>query len=220
MKTYLSAIFLGLFAVSYSQVITEEEFRNKVKAAQENCVGAHENVVYRTNAGFATDLWERDVRFNNALIVKFFNQPSAQKIVSGVDLNMQDKKNWAYTITQQEAANLLGLHGVKITNSHGNLLINARQNQLYAESVVDGQKIILDLYCPKEEFLEILRIGKEQSIEFQITGYWATPGADHQLTGVLTGVSAVKQTVSCSNGHEYDKALGYKFCPKCGQPLE
>ena len=35
MKTYLSAILLVLFTVSYSQVITEEEFRNKVKAAQE-----------------------------------------------------------------------------------------------------------------------------------------------------------------------------------------
>jgi hypothetical protein len=220
MKKILSLYFLGLFSIAYSQVISEEEFRIKVKTEQENCVGAHESIVLQINEGFAKSIWGKKVRFNDANIIKFFNYPSGEEVSAGVDVYMKDRKNWAYVFDQKAAADLLQENGVKVIHSFNTLWITARQNLLHAETTWEEQKIVLELYCPGQSCLEKLRTGKTQSIEFLVTGYWGSVTSNSKIYGVLTNVNAEKQIIKCSNGHEFDKVIGYKFCPVCGEPLE
>ena len=96
---------------------------------------------------------------------------------------------------------------------------------MYAESKKEGHEITLELYCPHESLLEVLRIGRTQSIEFLITGYWGGVSSDGgksdaKIYGVLTLVNTEAQLIKCSNGHGFDKDVGHKFCPTCGEPLK
>ena len=220
MKNISFLIVLSLSVVTYSQVITEDELILMVKSAQEKSAGAHESIVLRTNEKFAKTIWGKKVRFNETNILRFFNHPSGEKVSAGVDLYSSNKNSWVYSYDQRTAADLLIENGVRVTQSYNTLWINARQDLIFAESKKDGHRIILELYCPHQRFLELLRIGQTQSIEFLITGYRGSASSDNKIYGVLAQVNAEKQVVKCSNGHEFDKALGYKFCPTCGEPLE
>jgi len=220
MKTLSFLLFLCLPAVVSSQVITEEEISTMVKDAQEKCDGAHQSILLQSNEDFAKAIWGKKVRFNEAYIVRFFNHSAGEKVSAGVDILKSKAGGWVYEYDQQKAADLLTKNGVNVTQSYNTRWIKARQNLLYAEVKKDGTKIIMELYCPYQRFLEILRTGKTQSIEFLITGYEGSLTSSTKIYGVLTEVYENKQVVKCSNGHEFDKALGYKFCPNCGEPLE
>ena len=215
--------FIGILcfcAVGYAQVISEDEFRQKVKEAQDKCVGAHASVVSRANEDFAKELWGKKIRFNNAEIIRFFDHSSGEKVVGGVDISKGNKKTFAYEYDQQVTAKLLTDNGLRVTQSYNTQWLKARQPLLYAESKQGGQKTILELYCPQQSFLEILRVGQTQSIEFLVTGFWGNPSTSDKIVGVITQVHTEKQVVKCSGGHEFDKSLGYKFCPTCGETLE
>ncbi len=216
-------IFLGVLSfcvMASSQVISEDEFNKMVKSAQDKSVGAHATVVSRANADFAKAIWGKKIRFNNAEIIRFFDHSSGEKVAGGVDIYNGDKKNFTYEYDQQSAAKLFTDNGLRVTQSYNTQWIKARQPLLYAESKVGEQKTILELYCPQQSFLEILRIGQTQSIEFLITGYWGSTASSSKIVGVITQVHTEKQVVKCSAGHEFDKALGHKFCPTCGEALE
>ena len=220
MKNISFLLFLSFSVLAYSQVITEEEIKSKVKDAQEKSVGAHESIILKANEDFAKSIWGKKVRFNDANIIKFFRHSSGEKVSAGVDIHSSIKNGWAYEYDQKTAADLLTENGVRVSPSYNTLWIKANQDLLYAETNMGGQKIILELYCPHQKFLELLRIGKTQSIEFLITGYRGSVSSNSKIYGVLTQVHAEKQVTKCSNGHEFDKAPGYKFCPTCGEPLE
>lgn len=220
MKTLSFLLFLWLPAVVISQVITEEEISTMVKSAQEKSEGAHQSILIQANEDFAKAIWGKKVRFNEASIVRFFSHSAGEKVSAGVDILKSKPGSWVYEFDQQKAADLLTKNGVNVTQSYNTRWIKARQNLLYAEVKKDGTKVILELYCPYQRFLEILRTGKTQSIEFLITGYEGSITSSTKIYGVLTEVYVDKQVVKCSNGHEFDKALGYKFCPTCGEPLE
>ena len=220
MKNIFVLGFLSLSLALSSQVISEDEFRQMVKSAQDNSSGAHPSVVSRTNADFAKSIWGKKVRFNEAEIIRFFNHASGEKVSAGVDIFSADKKNWNHAMDQQVAADLFTANGVRVTNSYNTLWIKARQDILYAENTLQDPKIILELYCPQQSLLEVLRMGQTQSIEFLITGYWGSVNSSSRILGILTQVHTEKQVSKCSNGHEFDKALGYKFCPSCGEALE
>ena len=133
---------------------------------------------------------------------------------------MKSKKNWRYTFDPKKSTDLLTNNGVRVTESSNQPWIIARQNILYAENVNEDHKITLELYCTYQEFLETLRIGQTQSIEFLISGFSGSISSDSKIYGVLTKVNTEKQTIECSNGHKFDKGTGYNFCPTCGEPLE
>lgn len=220
MKNIVSLLLLSISAVAYSQVITEEELSLMIETAQEKCVGAHQSILLRTNEDFAKAIWDKKVRFNNARIVRFFSHSAGEKVSAGVDILKSTPKSWVYAFDQKAAADLFTGNGVRVTQSYNTQWIKARQNIMHAEVEKEGRKIILELYCPKDSFLEILRIGKTQSVEFLITGYRGSTTSNCNIYGVLTEVHAEKQVLKCVNGHEFDKALGYKFCPTCGEPLK
>ena len=220
MKNLFFIVFLGFSAVAYSQVMTEEELQEMVKSGQDKSVGAHQSIVQIANEDFAKSIWGKKVRFNNAKIVRFFGHPSGEKVSAGVNINSTNQNSWLYTFDLKTAANLLQANGVRVTESYNTLYISANQNLLYAEDTTGGYTTTLELYCPKQKFLEVLRIGQTQSIEFLITGYRASVSSGSKIYGVLTEVYAEKQVVKCANGHEFDKAMGYKFCPVCGEPLK
>ena len=220
MKNVFFLLFLSFSILANSQVITGEELHLKVKSAQENCEGAHESIVLRTNEELANSLWGKTVRLNDATVIKFFNHSAGEQLSGGVDILMSKNKSWSYAYDPQAVSDLLTKNGVRVTESYRKLWINAKQDLLLAEIEVEGQKTILTLYCPHENLLQLLRIGKTQSIEFLISGYWGNTTTDNKIYGVLTQVNAEKPIIKCSNGHEYDKATGYKFCPKCGEPLK
>jgi Zn finger protein HypA/HybF involved in hydrogenase expression len=220
MKNVFVLLFLSFSTVAYSQVITEEELKLKVESAQEKCVGAHESIVQRTNEEFAKFIWGKKVRFNEANIIRFFGHPSGEKVSAGVDIYTSNKNSWGYSYDQKTAADLLIENGVRVTQSYNTLWISANQDLLFAENKKEGHKIILELYCPHQRFLDVLRTGQTQSIEFLITGYRASVSLDSKIYGVLTQVHVEKQVIQCSNGHEFDKDLGYKFCPTCGESIK
>jgi len=221
MKNVLFLLFLSFSVLAYSQVITEEELKSRVHNAQEKCVGAHESIVRITNEEFAKSIWGKKVRFNEASIIRFFGHPSGEKVTASVDIYSSNNKSWDYVYNQRTAADLLIENGVRLTQSRNTLWIKANQVLLFAESErEEGRKIVLELYCPHQRFLELLRTGQNQSIEFLITGYRASVSSDSKIYGVLTQVHVEKQVIKCSNGHEFDKNVGYKFCPTCGEPLE
>jgi len=220
MKNIYFLILLGFSFTAYSQLITGEELQLKVRSAQENCIGAHESIVLRTNENLAKSLWGNNVRLNEAAIIKFFSYPGGENVAGGVDINMAKNKRWSYSYDPKATGDLLQENGVRVTQSYDKLKINAKQNLILAENIQDSTKIILELYCPYEKFLEIIRIGQTQSIEFLVTGCWGSATADTKIKGVLTRVNAEKPLIKCSKGHEYDKVVGYKFCPKCGEPLK
>lgn len=220
MKTLSFLLFLCLPTLVLSQVLTEEEISTMVKDAQEKCEGAHQSILIQANEDFAKAIWGKKVRFNEASIVRFFNHSAGEKVSAGVDILKSVPGGWVYEFDQQKAADLLAKNGVNVTQSYNTRWIKAKQNLLYAEVKKNGTKVILELYCPYQRFLEILRTGKTQSIEFLITGYEGSVTSSTKIYGVLTEVYENKQVVKCSNGHEFDKAMGYKFCPNCGEPLE
>ncbi len=135
-------------------------------------------------------------------------------------INSSSKNTWSYSYDQQKTADLLIANGVRVTKSYNTLTIIARQDLLYADNNKQENKTVLELYCPQQRFLEILRTGQTQSIEFLITGYRANTSSASTIYGILTEVNVEKQVVTCSNGHEFDKDAGYKFCPTCGEPLK
>ncbi len=220
MKKLSFLVFLGFSVIAYSQVLTEEEITSMVEEAQQKSVGAHQSVLVRANEDFAKSIWGKKVRFNAAEIVRFFRHSSGEKVSAGVDILSSNKNSWAYEYDQKTAADLLTDNGVRVTQSYNTLWIKANQDLLYAENKNEGQKVSLELYCPHERFLEILRIGQAQSIEFLITGFRGNPSSGSKIYGVLTEVHVEKQVIKCANGHEFDKATGYKFCPTCGAALE
>jgi len=220
MKSISFLLFLSISVLTYSQVMTEDELKEMVENAEQKSAGAHASVIQRTNEEFAKSIWGKKVRFNEANIIRFFNHPSGEKVAGGVAINSSDRNKWSYSYDQNTAATLLKDNGVRITNSYNTQWIIARQDLLYADNNKEDDKIVLELYCPQQRFLEILRTGQTQSIEFLITGYRASTSSDSKIYGVLTEVNVEKQVVKCSNGHEFDKAAGYKFCPSCGEPLE
>jgi Zn finger protein HypA/HybF involved in hydrogenase expression len=220
MRKLFISVLLSLSVVAFSQVITGEELHLKVKSAQEDCEGAHESIVLRTNEELAKSLWGKTVRLNEAMVVKFFNHTAGEQVSGGVDVLLTRNKAWSYAYDQKTVSDLLTANGVRVTQSYNKQWINAKQDILLAETEKNGQKIILKLYCPHEKLLQLLRIGKTQSIEFLISGYFGNTTSADNIYGVLTKVNAEKPYIKCSNGHEYDKATGYKFCPECGEPLK
>lgn len=220
MKTISFLIFLSISFTVYSQTMSEEELRVMLTTAQDECVGAHESIVLRTNEELAKSIWGKPIRFNDANVIRFFNHSAGEAVTGGVDINMTKTKTWGYAYDQKAIADLLMANGIRVTESYRKLWINARQDILYAESIKDEHKTILELYCPSQELLQMIRTGRPQSIEFLVTGFWASPTTDVKINGVLTKVNTEKQVIKCSNGHEYDKVIGYKFCPKCGEPLK
>jgi hypothetical protein len=220
MKNISFLLFLCFSTVAFSQLITEVELKDMVESAQEKCVGAHESIVRQANEDIAKSIWGKKVRFNDANVTKFFVHSSGEKVSAGFNISTSNKKSWVHTYNQQTAADLLVENGVRVTQSYNTLWIKANQNLLFAENIKEGRKTILELYCPHQRFLELLRTGQAQSIEFLITGYLGSVSSNSKIYGVLTQVNAEKQSVKCSNGHEFDKAAGYKFCPTCGEPLE
>lgn len=220
MKNTFILFFLSLSYAAFSQVITEDELSSMVKDAQEKCEGAHQSILLQANEDFAKAIWGKKIRFNEASIVRFFNHSGGEKVSGGVDILKSTSSGWVYEFDQQKAADLLTKNGVNVTTSYNTQWIKARQNLLYAEVRENGTKTILELYCPQQRFLEVLRTGKTQSLEFLITGYKGSVKSNTKVYGVLTEVYENKQVVRCSNGHEFDKALGHKFCPECGGALE
>jgi hypothetical protein len=220
MKTVSFLLLLCIPALAFSQVLSEDELQLMVKTAQDKSVNAHQSVIQRTNEDFAKSIWGKKIRFNDATIVRFFTHASGEKVSAGVDIQNSYPGNWAYSYDQKTAADLLIANGVRVTTSYNTLWIIARQDVLYAENTKEGKKTTLELYCPKQEFLEVLRTGQNQSIEFLITGYQGSIASTSKIYGVLTKVNTEKQVVTCSNGHKFDKSLGYKFCPTCGEPLK
>jgi hypothetical protein len=220
MKNIFILMLLVFSVIASAQVITEDQLTEMVKEAQEKCEGAHSTIVLRVNEDFAESIWGKTIRFNSADIIRFFNHASGEKVYGGVGILNGNKNSWSFEYDQQATADLLTKNGVRVTNSYNTLWIIARQDLLYAESKVEPQKTILELYCPKPELLEVLRVGKQQSIEFLITGYAGSVSSSAKIYGVLTQVYNTKQVVTCVNGHEFDKSLGYKFCPVCGEELK
>ncbi len=214
------SLFLSVSLTTYSQVITGEELQLMIESAQKNCVGAHESIVLRTNENLAKSLWGKKVRLNETNIIKFFNYPAGENLSAGVDVYMSKNKSWSYSYDPKTVANLLTDKGVRVTQSYDKLKINAKQDLILAENEQDSTKIILELYCPYEKFLEDLRIGQTQSIEFLVSGCWGSATKDTKIHGVLIQVNAEKPIIKCSNGHKFDKEVGYKFCPDCGEPLK
>ena len=213
-------LLLSISAIAYSQVIPEEEFTMMLDRAQENCVGAHENAILKINEEFAKSIWGKKIRFNEASIIKYFKHPSGEEVSTGVDIAMSNNKSWAYEYDQKTASDLFAENGVRVGPSFNTLWIKANQALVYAENEKEGHKIILELYCPQQSILEKIRTGKTQSIEFLITGVRGSVSSNNKIYGILTQVHTEKQVSKCSNGHEFDKGLGYKFCPSCGEPLE
>lgn len=220
MKNVFFLWFLSFSVLAFSQVMTEDELKLMVQSAQDKSAGAHQSVVQRTNEEFAKSIWGKKVRFNQAGIIRFFNHSAGEKVSSGVNITKSSQNSWAYSFDQQSAADLLTKNGVRVTKSYNTLWIVARQELLYAESKTEGNKVSLELYCPQQSFFELLRIGQTQSIEFLITGYKGSASSGTKIYGVLTQVHAEKQVIKCSNGHEFDKSLGHKFCPTCGEPID
>lgn len=220
MRNTFFLLFLGFSLTAFSQVITENELSTMVKDAQEKCEGAHQSILLQANEDFAKAIWGKKIRFNEASIVRFFNHSGGEKVSAGVDILKSTSSGWVYEFDQQKAADLLTKNGVNVTTSYNTQWIKARQNILHAEVKNDGVKTILELYCAQQRFLEVLRTGKTQSLEFLITGYKGGASSNTRIYGVLTEVYENKQVVKCSNGHEFDKALGHKFCPTCGEALE
>jgi len=220
MKNLSFLLFLSFSVLAYSQVMTEDELKEMVESAVQKSAGAHSSVVQRTSEDFAKSIWGKKVRFNEANIIRFFDHPSGEKVAGGVAINSSSKNTWSYSYDQQKTADLLIANGVRVTKSYNTLTIIARQNLLYADNNKQENKTVLELYCPQQRFLEILRTGQTQSIEFIITGYRANTSSASTIYGVLTEVYVEKQVVSCSNGHEFDKAAGHKFCPTCGEALK
>jgi hypothetical protein len=219
MKNIFFLSFLCLSLATFSQVITGEELQIMVESAQKSSVGAHESIVLRTNENFAKTMWGKKVRLNETSVIKYFSYPSGEKVVAGVDVNMSKGKQWRSLYDPKSVATLLLENGVRVTQSYDKLTINAKQDLILAENETDSTKIVLELYCPQEKFLEVLRIGQTQSIEFLITGCWGSTSTDTKIHGVLTQVNGEKPIIKCSNRHEFDKDAGYKFCPTCGKPL-
>jgi hypothetical protein len=220
MKNLSFLLFLSFSFVAYSQVITEDELNSLVESAVQKSAGAHSSVIQRTSEDFAKSIWGKKVRFNEANIIRFFNHPSGEKVAGGVAINSSSKNTWSYSYDQQKTADLLKANGVRVTKSYNTLTIIARQDLLYADNNKQENKTVLELYCPQQRFLEILRTGQTQSIEFLITGYRANTSSASTIYGVLTEVHVEKQVLTCSNGHEFDKAAGHKFCPSCGEALK
>lgn len=220
MKNTFFLLFLGFQAFANAQLITGEQLTLMIDEGQDKCIGAHESVVITTNEASAKAVWGQQVRINDANIIKFITRPSGEKVSPGFDIYANNKGKLGYEYDPSSIENLLSTHGVRVSQSYNQPWINARQNILYAEKIKEGNKIILELYCPYQEFMEVLRIGKTQSIEFLITGMSGSPNTNSKIYGVLTKVNTEKQTIQCTNGHEYDKNTGYKFCPECGEPLE
>jgi len=220
MKKLSFLLFLSISAITYSQVIPGEEFRTMIKNAQESCEGAHESAIRGTNEEFARSIWGKKVRFNEADIIRFFKHASGEKVSAGMDITRSKSKGWVYEYDQKAASDLFTGNGVRVIQSYNTLMIKANQVLLYAENEKDGHKTILELYCPQQSVLDMLRAGKTQSIEFLVTGVKGSASSNSNIYGILTQVHTEKQVIKCSNGHEFDKSLGYSFCPTCGEPLK
>jgi hypothetical protein len=220
MKKCILLLLVGISIAGRSQVLPEDEFTNMVRQAQDQCQGAHESVVRSINEEFGTSIWGKRIRMNEADIVRFIQRTSGEKVSAGVDLTNLTKDKWVYEYDQKTASELMAGKGINVTTSYNSLWIKANQPMVYAEHEKEGRKIILELYCPTQEVLLKLRTGKKQSIEFLVTGYRGSTTGNDKIFGILIQVNDEKQVVKCANGHEFDKALGYKFCPTCGEPLE
>ena len=188
MKKLIWILLTGVSVAGTSQVLSEDEFRMMADQAREEVPGAHQSVVRAINEEFAGSVWRKEIRLNDADILRFIQGTSGEKISAGIDLTNLTGNGWVFQFDQQAVADLLTEKGVQVTTAFNNLLIKANQTLVAAEDTHEGHKITLELYCPSQEVLQKLRTGRQQTIDFLITGYRGSGSGNSKITGILTQV--------------------------------
>lgn len=188
MKKLIWILMTGISVAGTSQVISEEAFRMMADQAREDIQGAHQSVVRAINEEFAGSVWRKEIRLDSADILRFHQGTSGEKISAGVDLTNLTGNGWVYPFDQQAVADLLTEKGVQVTTAFNNLLIKANQTLVTVEDTHEGQKITLELYCPTQEVLQKLRTGRQQTIDFLITGFRGSGPGNSKISGILTQV--------------------------------
>ena len=188
MKKLIWILMAGISVAGNSQVISEEAFRTMVDQARDEVPGAHQSVVRAINEEFAGSVWRKEIRLDNADILRFNQGTSGEKISAGIDLTNLTGNGWVFQFDQQAVADLLTEKGVQVTTAFNNLLIKANQTLVTVEDTHEGQKITLELYCPAQEVLQKLRTGRQQTIDFLITGYRGIGPGNSEISGILTQV--------------------------------
>lgn len=205
----LQSIFL------YGQVKQEEAFLLELRNAQSNLNGAAESIQYKFAKEFLNSNFGKKIKFSN-VTVKAFSKANPYSI--NTSENSIGEVNIEFSF--YDINNVILDNGIKSTvrqDRNGKKLISIPNEVSLAHLTkkIDDITYYFYLLVPDMSMLEKLRVGKTVSIEFAYNAF-----KYNRIDGVLTKIYEDTEMLKCTNGHEFDKNSGYKFCPKCGLPLE
>lgn len=205
----LQSIFL------FSQVKQEEAFLLELRDAQSKITGAAESIQYKFAGEFLNNNFGKKIKFNSVKVTKF---TSANPYSINLKGNSIGEVNIEFAFS--DINKVILDNGIKSTvrqDRSGNKKISIPNEVSLAHmsKKIEGTTYYFYLLVPNMAMLEKMRVGKTVSIEFVYNAF-----KYNRIDGVLTKIYEDTQILKCTNGHEFDKNTGYKFCPKCGLSLE
>jgi hypothetical protein len=215
MKRLFILIFISQSVFSYSQVKQEEAFLLELRDAQSKLTGAAESIQYRFAGEFLNNNFGKKIKFNN-VAVKAFSKANPYSINTSENSIGEVNIEFAFSDINKVILD----NGIKSTvrqDRSGKKSISIPNDVSLAHMTkkIDDITYYFYLLVPNMTMLEKMRVGKTVSIEFVYNAF-----KYNRIDGVLTKIYEDSEMLKCTNGHEFDKNTEYKFCPKCGLPLE
>lgn len=95
-------------------------------------------------------------------------------------------------------------------------------HQVTLEKDYQGIALSLRLLIPANQtsLIDDIRVGQKVTTTGSLFSMHFDEATNALYMGILSeSVSTETAIVRCANGHEYAPTSGYRFCPRCGQPL-
>lgn len=215
MKRLFILIFIFQSIFSFSQVKQEETFLLELRDAQSKLTGAAVSVQNRSAKEFLNNNFGKKIKFNSVKVTKFTSANPYSINTSGNSIGEVNIEFAFYDINKVILDN-----GIKSTvrqdrSGKKSISIPNEVSLAHMSKKIDDITYYFYLLVPNMTMLEKMRVGKTVSIEFVYNAF-----KYNRIDGVLTKIYEDTEMLKCTNGHEFDKNTAYKFCPKCGLPLE
>jgi hypothetical protein len=215
MKHIFILIFILQSIFSYSQVKQEEAFLIELSDAQSKITGAAKSIQYRFAKEFLNSNFGKKIKFNKVTVTKFSGANPYSINLKGNSIGEVNIEFLFYDINRVILDN-----GIKTTvradrSGNKSISIPNEVSLVHMTKKIDDITYYFYLLVPNMSMLEKLRVGQTVSIEYVYNAF-----RYNRIDGVLTKIYENIEMLKCSNAHEFDLNTGYKFCPKCGLPLE
>lgn len=205
------------------------------------CEGAEDEVQQGIHNNLRAKLWGSTIKATAATIQSFGEMtghlfyPGGWQNASGgwskraypPDEKYMDEFRWLfrppYKLSWGEMEAASNRFGFSIpigpNDGPGDTPIPNRKRIVFLHQLPGGKEYLIDAMIRKDALTD-LRIGNKVNVEFQVSGLSGRLDSQIVISGHVTRVATATRLLKCKQGHEYDPASGYTFCPTDGTAVK